>query len=53
MTTTSGSFRLTILVAGTEVPAHVGNISRDSARRLQKVYRTARPEAVTRVRKAA
>ena len=52
----AGSFRLTIVVrtnTGTiEVPAHTGSISRDAARKLQKVYRTARPEAVTRVRKA-
>ena len=52
MTVTTGNFRLVIVVAGTEVPAHSGRISRDSARRMQKIYRTGRPEAVTRVRKA-
>lgn len=53
MTTTSGNFRLVILIAGTEVPAHLGGRTRDDARRLQRVYRTSRPEAVTRVRKVA
>jgi len=48
----AGSFKLTIVVGKTEVPAHPGRISRDAARKLQKTYRIARPEAVTRVRKA-
>ncbi|MCA1840160.1 MAG: hypothetical protein ABR585_12800 [Gemmatimonadaceae bacterium] len=52
-TTTTGSFRLTIVVGNSEVPAHLGNISRDKARHLKKVYAVARPEAVTRVRRAA
>ena len=52
MTLNSGNFRLIIVVGKSEVPAHVGTISRDSARKMQKIYRVAKPEAVTRVRKA-
>ncbi len=50
-----GNFKLIIVIgqSKTEVPAHPGNISRDAARKLQKTWRAARPEAVTRVRKAA
>lgn len=51
-TATVGNFRLVIVVGKAEVPAHNGRVSRDAARRLQRVYRAGRPEAVTRVRKA-
>jgi hypothetical protein len=53
MTVSTGNFRLVILVGKSEVPAHLGNISRDSARRLKKAYSVARPNVETRVRKAA
>ena len=48
----AGSFRLMIVVGRNEVPAHPGRITRDAARGLQKVWKTGRPDAVTRVRKA-
>lgn len=44
-----GSFQLVVKVGSREVPAHVGGVRRDDARRLQKSYRTARPEVRTRV----
>jgi hypothetical protein len=53
MTLNSGSFRLVILMGKTEVPAHSGQISRDTARRLKKYYEIARPQVQTRVRKAS
>ncbi len=52
MNAQTGNFRLTIVVGKSEVPAHPGKRTRDAARRLQRAYRLARPEAVTRVRKA-
>lgn len=52
MTTATGSFRLVIVLGKAEIPAHPGRISRDAARRMQRIYRVGRPEAVTRVRKA-
>lgn len=52
MTFKPGSFRLVVRVGSHEVPAHTGTVRRDDARRLQKAYRTAKPEARTRVVKA-
>lgn len=53
-TATAGSFRLVIVVGsrGVEVPAHSGNVTRDRARALKQAYSIARPDAVTRVRRA-
>jgi len=48
----AGNFKLTVMVGKTEVPAHPGSMSRDAARRLKKVWASARPGAQTRVRKA-
>lgn len=53
MTVSTGNFRLVVVVGSAEVPAHSGRVTRDTARRLQKVWRSARPNAVTRVRRAA
>lgn len=47
-----GSFQLVVKVGSREVPAHSGTVRRDDARRLQKSYRAAKPEARTRVVKA-
>lgn len=52
MTLNTGNFRLVILIGKTEIPAHTGNVSRDTARRLKKFYSVARPQVETRVRKA-
>lgn len=51
MTLNTGNFRLVLLVAGAEVPAHTGKITRDAARRLKKSYEVARPTVQARVRK--
>ncbi len=52
MTFKTGSFKLVVKVGKSEVPAHTGTVRRDDARRLQKSYRVARPNATTRVVKA-
>lgn len=53
-TATVGNFRLVVVVGtrGVEVPAHAGNVTRDRARALKHAYSIARPDAVTRVRRA-
>jgi hypothetical protein len=53
MTLSTGNFRLVLLVGKSEVPAHTGRISRDSARRLKKAYQVTRPGVQTRVRKVS
>lgn len=49
--TSTGSFRLVVIVGRVEVPAHTGNVTRDRARALKAAYKVARPNAETRVRK--
>lgn len=53
MTLNTGNFRLVLLIGKSEVPAHLGSISRDAARKLKRSYAAARPHVETRVRKAA